>query len=84
MTCGNNRYSSNEAGNLIEAKDRYDLINRYQYQAHHLITRYEDKTGRGVKLAWQMDGAIGRCVHESLDDGSEALTIRYDRANLTI
>ena len=76
-------YRYDEAGNLIEAKDRYDLVNRYQYQAHHLITRYEDKTGRGVKLAWQMDGAIGRCVHESLDDGSEALTIRYDRANLT-
>ncbi|SUA60444.1 Cell wall-associated polypeptide CWBP200 [Oligella urethralis] len=76
-------YRYDEEGNLIEATDRYGLSNRYQYQAHHLITRYEDKTGRGVNLAWIMDGEIGRCVHEACDDGSEALSLRYDRENLS-
>lgn len=76
-------YRYDEAGNLVEAKDRYDLANRYHYQENHLITRYEDKTGRGVSLAWQMDGEIGRCIYEALDDGSEVLNIRYERVNLT-
>lgn len=75
------KYSYDIDGNLVLFTDRFNLTNKYKYQSHHLITRYEDKTGRGVNLAWEMDGNEGRCVHESLDDGSEALSIRYDIEN---
>ncbi|WDU49223.1 type VI secretion system tip protein VgrG [Taylorella equigenitalis] len=77
------KYSYDADGNLITATDRYALSNKYKYQSNHLITRYEDKTARGVNLSWEIDGSHGRCVHESLDDGSEALYIRYERKELS-
>ncbi|WP_185715952.1 hypothetical protein, partial [Burkholderia sp. Bp9004] len=49
-------YRYDEAGDLTLAQDENAAAWTYQYQ-HHLITRYTDRTGRGMNLVWQGEGA---------------------------
>jgi YD repeat-containing protein len=50
---------------------------RYQYQ-HHLITRYTDRTGRGMNLQWQGYGVDAKAVREWADDGSFDTRLEWD------
>ncbi|MDN7875177.1 RHS repeat-associated core domain-containing protein [Burkholderia aenigmatica] len=70
-------YRYDEAGDLILAQDENTAAWTYQYQ-HHLITRYTDRTGRGMNLVWQGDGADARAVREWADDGSFDTRLEWD------
>ena len=48
----------------------------YAYD-HHLLTRYEDRTGRGVNLAYDGTGVNARAVREWMDDGSFDTRVRW-------
>ncbi|MBR8458671.1 RHS repeat protein [Burkholderia dolosa] len=66
-------YAYDEAGDLVRATDRHGNSWRYEYR-RHLVTRYTDRTGRGMTLEWDGadadDNAHAKCVHEYADDGS--------------
>ncbi|WP_175861984.1 RHS repeat-associated core domain-containing protein [Burkholderia cepacia] len=70
-------YRYDEAGDLTLAQDENAEVWTYQYQ-HHLITRYTDRTGRGMNLAWQGEGPDARAVHEWADDGSFEVRLEWD------
>ncbi|VBB11929.1 RHS repeat-associated core domain-containing protein [Burkholderia stabilis] len=66
-------YAYDEAGDLVKATDRHG--NKWSYEYHrHLVTRYTDRTGRGMTLEWDGadadDNANAKCVREYADDGS--------------
>ncbi|WP_175999287.1 RHS repeat-associated core domain-containing protein [Burkholderia stabilis] len=66
-------YAYDEAGDLVKATDRHG--NAWSYAYHrHLVTRYTDRTGRGMTLEWDGadadDNANAKCVREYADDGS--------------
>ncbi|NTY35597.1 hypothetical protein FCJ57_04120 [Burkholderia diffusa] len=67
------RYAYDDQGDLVRATDRYGNAWRYEYH-RHLVTRYTDRTGRGVTLEWDGadadDNANAKCVREYADDGS--------------
>lgn len=48
----------------------------YAYD-HHLLTRYEDRTGRGVNLAYDGTGPNARAVREWMDNGSFDTRVRW-------
>ncbi|MDQ0072466.1 RHS repeat-associated protein [Variovorax boronicumulans] len=48
----------------------------YRYY-HHLLTRYEDRTGRGVNLAYDGTAPSSRAVREWMDDGSFDTRVRW-------
>ena len=66
-------YDYDEHGNLIAARDEHTEQWHYQYQ-HHLITRYTDRTGRGINLQWQDEKA----VREWADDGTYDTRLEWD------
>ncbi|EMN5132515.1 RHS repeat protein [Burkholderia contaminans] len=70
-------YRYDAAGDLILAQDENAAAWTYQYQ-HHLITRYTDRTGRGMNLVWQGEGADARAVREWADDGSFDTRLEWD------
>ncbi|MFJ1212576.1 RHS repeat-associated core domain-containing protein [Burkholderia pyrrocinia] len=70
-------YRYDEAGDLIQAQDEHAAVWTYAYQ-HHLITRYTDRTGRGMNLEWQGEGPDARAVHEWADDGSFEVRLEWD------
>ncbi|WP_342308234.1 DUF6531 domain-containing protein [Burkholderia pyrrocinia] len=70
-------YRYDEAGDLTLAQDENAAVWTYAYQ-HHLITRYTDRTGRGMNLAWQGEGPDARAVHEWADDGSFEVRLEWD------
>ncbi|RQZ58171.1 DUF6531 domain-containing protein, partial [Burkholderia sp. Bp9004] len=70
-------YRYDEAGDLILAQDENAAAWTYQYQ-HHLITRYTDRTGRGMNLVWQGEGADAKAVREWADDGSFDTRLEWD------
>ncbi|MBY8607591.1 RHS domain-containing protein [Burkholderia arboris] len=72
------RYTFDDAGDLIEAFDENGASRSYTYQ-HHLITRYTDRTGRGMNLRWDGEHATARAVREWADDGSYDTTLEWDR-----
>lgn len=67
------RYEYDADGDLVRAIDRHGNARNYQYH-RHLITRYTDRTGRGMTLEWESansdDNANAKCVREYADDGS--------------
>ncbi|WP_080419960.1 RHS repeat-associated core domain-containing protein [Burkholderia ubonensis] len=75
------RYEYDAAGDLVRAVDRHGNARTYQYH-RHLITRYTDRTGRGMTLEW--DGAIAddnanaKCVREYADDGSLDIRLAWN------
>ncbi|RKP43449.1 DUF6531 domain-containing protein, partial [Trinickia fusca] len=70
------RYAYDDAGDLVAAFDRYDNRRQYQYQ-HHLVTRYTDRTGRGVNLEWDGTGPKAKCVREYADGGSDEVRLAW-------
>ena len=69
-------YTYDAQGDLVVATDAYGNKRRYQYQ-HHLVTRYTDRTGRGMNLEWAGTDAKAKCVREYADDGSHALMLAW-------
>ncbi|OJA63182.1 hypothetical protein BGV68_02935 [Burkholderia ubonensis] len=63
------RYRYDEAGDLVEAADEYAATRSYAY-AHHLVTRYTDRTGRGMNLEWDGTHLDAKVVREWADDGT--------------
>ncbi|WP_159086494.1 RHS repeat-associated core domain-containing protein [Burkholderia sp. LA-2-3-30-S1-D2] len=70
-------YRYDEAGDLTLAQDENAAAWTYQYQ-HHLITRYTDRTGRGMNLQWHGDGPDAKAVREWADDGSFDTRLEWD------
>ncbi|NWD83074.1 RHS domain-containing protein [Pseudomonas reactans] len=71
-------YDYDEHSNLIAARDEHTAQWDYQYQ-HHLITRYTDRTGRGMNLQWQGEGPDAKAVREWADDGSQDTRLKWDK-----
>ncbi|WP_085623233.1 MULTISPECIES: RHS repeat-associated core domain-containing protein [unclassified Pseudomonas] len=62
-------YEFDAQGDLCSARDEHGAQWTYQY-AHHLITRYTDRTGRGMNLEWVGEGSDAKAIREWADDGS--------------
>ena len=70
------RYQYDDSDDLIGSVDEYDSRRHYTYTSH-LITRYSDRTGRGVNLEWDGDSAYARCIREYFDDGSHEIRLAW-------
>ncbi|PQV44565.1 RHS repeat-associated core domain-containing protein [Paraburkholderia sp. BL21I4N1] len=70
------RYVYDEHGDLVTATDRYGNRREYTYQ-HHLVTRYTDRTGRGINLEWSGVEPKAKCVREYADDGSDEIRLSW-------
>ncbi|WP_230953246.1 RHS repeat-associated core domain-containing protein [Burkholderia stagnalis] len=75
------RYEYDADGDLVRAVDRYGNARTYQYY-RHLVTRYTDRTGRGMTLEWEGanadDNANAKCVREYADDGSLDIRLAWN------
>jgi RHS repeat-associated protein len=71
-------YSHDANRDLVEAKDEDGASRSYTY-SHHLVTRYTDRTGRGMNLEYDSTGSNAKAVREWRDDGSFALKLEWDR-----
>jgi RHS repeat-associated protein len=71
-------YKHDVAGDLVEARDENDAAWTYAY-SHHLVTRYTDRTGRGMNLEYDGTGPNAKAVREWSDDGTFALSLEWDR-----
>ncbi|TKC89206.1 sugar-binding protein [Trinickia terrae] len=69
-------YTYDSNGDLISAADRYGNKRDYEYQ-HHLVTRYTDRTGRGMNLEWDGIGPKAKCIREYADDGSKETKLAW-------
>ncbi|KVF22137.1 hypothetical protein WJ07_17875 [Burkholderia vietnamiensis] len=63
------RYRYDEAGDLVEANDENAASWSYAY-GYHLVTRYTDRTGRGMNLEWDGTHLDAKAIHEWADDGT--------------
>ncbi len=70
-------YQYDDSGDLVLAQDENGSAWRYQYQ-NHLITRYTDRTNRGLNLQWQGTGSDAKAVREWADDGSFDTRLAWD------
>ncbi|MFJ2685220.1 RHS repeat-associated core domain-containing protein [Pseudomonas sp. NPDC087342] len=70
-------YQYDAYGDLIQAQDENGAAWSYQYQ-HHLMTRYTDRTARGMNLEWQGVGADAKAIREWADDGSFDTRLEWD------
>jgi len=76
-------YRYDEAGDLVEATDEDGASWNYAY-SHHLVTRYTDRTGRGMNLEWDGTHLDAKVVHEWADDGTFDMRLTWhDRLRLT-
>ncbi|MET3444170.1 RHS repeat-associated protein [Variovorax paradoxus] len=71
-------YRHDAERDLVEARDENGAAWAYAY-SHHLVTRYTDRTGRGMNLEYDGIGADAKAVREWSDDGSFALKFEWDR-----
>ncbi|MET3382215.1 MULTISPECIES: RHS repeat-associated core domain-containing protein [Variovorax] len=71
-------YTHDAEGDLVAAQDENGESWSYTY-AHHLVTRYTDRTGRGMNLEYDGTGADAKAVREWSDDGSFALALEWDK-----
>lgn len=70
-------YQYDGQGDLVQAQDENGAAWDYQYQ-YHLITRYTDRTGRGMNLQWLGTGPDAKAVREWADDGSFDTRLEWD------
>ncbi|MDV5097111.1 RHS repeat-associated core domain-containing protein [Pseudomonas sp. LSJ-87] len=70
-------YEFDAQGDLCSARDETGAQWTYQY-AHHLITRYTDRTGRGMNLEWVGEGSDAKAIREWADDGSLDTRLNWD------
>ncbi|MFL9669499.1 RHS repeat-associated core domain-containing protein [Variovorax sp. AB1(2024)] len=71
-------YTHDAQRDLVAAQDEDGASWRYTY-SHHLVTRYTDRTGRGMNLEYDGTGPDAKAVREWSDDGSFALKLEWDR-----
>jgi RHS repeat-associated protein len=74
-------YDYDEHGDLIRAQDENGAAWQYQYD-RHLVTRYTDRTGRGMNLAYDTSidsGLHAKAVREWADDGSYDTRLEWDK-----
>jgi len=74
-------YDYDEHGDLIRAQDENGAAWQYQYDGH-LVTRYTDRTGRGMNLAYDTSidsGANAKAIREWADDGSHDTRLEWDK-----
>jgi len=76
-------YDYDEHGDLIRAQDENAAAWQYQYD-RHLVTRYTDRTGRGMNLAYDTsvdsDGNVNaKAIREWADDGSDDTRLEWDK-----
>jgi YD repeat-containing protein len=74
-------YDYDDNGDLIRAQDENDAAWQYQYD-RHLVTRYTDRTGRGMNLAYDTStdsGAPVKAIREWADDGSYDTRLEWDK-----
>ncbi|MFK0310268.1 RHS repeat-associated core domain-containing protein [Pseudomonas sp. NPDC090233] len=71
-------YEHDHQGDLICARDENAAQWQYTYQ-HHLITRYTDRTGRGMNLEWNGNGPNAKAIREWGDDGSFETRLEWDK-----
>lgn len=70
-----------EHGDLVRAQDDNGAAWQYGYD-RHLITRYTDRTGRGMNLAYDTSidsGANAKAIREWADDGSFDTRLEWDK-----
>ncbi|AKJ28503.1 RHS repeat-associated core domain-containing protein [Caldimonas brevitalea] len=70
-------YDYDADGDLVQAQDENAAAWRYQYQ-DHLVTRYTDRTGRGMNLAYDGTGPHAKAIREWADDGSFDTRLEWD------
>jgi len=74
-------YDYDARGDLVHAQDENAAAWHYQYD-RHLVTRYTDRTGRGMNLAYDTSidsGANAKAVREWADDGSHDTRLEWDK-----
>jgi YD repeat-containing protein len=71
-------YEYDDSSDLTLAQDENGAAWRYQYKGH-LITRYTDRTNRGMNLQWQGSGADAKAIREWADDGSFDTRLSWDK-----
>ena len=64
------QYQYDQRGNLIAATDEYQDTRAFEYDDHHRITRYSDRTDFGINLEWQGRRHKAKAIREYADDGS--------------
>ncbi|CAI8926394.1 RHS repeat-associated core domain-containing protein [Pseudomonas serboccidentalis] len=70
-------YQYDTQGDLILAQDENGAVWNYQYQ-QHLITRYTDRTERGMNIEWLGQGPDAKAIREWADDGSFDTRLEWD------
>ncbi|CAI8778563.1 MULTISPECIES: RHS repeat-associated core domain-containing protein [Pseudomonas] len=70
-------YHYDALGDLVQARDENGYAWNYEFRSH-LITRYTDRTGRGMNLQWQGDGSDAKAIREWADDGSFDTRLEWD------
>jgi len=74
-------YDHDDHGDLIRAQDENGAAWQYQYD-RHLVTRYTDRTGRGMNLAYDTSidsGLHAKAIREWADDGSDDTRLEWDK-----
>ncbi|WP_306394441.1 RHS repeat domain-containing protein [Telluria beijingensis] len=74
-------YDYDEHGDLTRAQDENGAAWQYQYDRHH-VTRYTDRTGRGMNLAYDTSidsGPHAKAIREWLDDGSYDTRLEWNK-----
>ena len=70
-------YEYDDLGDLVQAQDENAAPWQYTYK-NHLVTRYTDRTGRGVNLAYDGEGPDAKAIREWADDGSFDTRLEWD------
>lgn len=74
-------YDYDDHGDLIRAQDENGAAWQYQYD-RHLVTRYTDRTGRGMNLTYDTaidSGLHAKAIREWADDGSGDTRLEWDK-----
>jgi len=74
-------YDYDDHGDLVRAQDENAAAWHYQYD-RHLVTRYTDRTGRGMNLTYDTSidsGLHAKAIHEWADDGSYDTRLEWDK-----
>ncbi|MCS0614410.1 RHS domain-containing protein [Massilia kyonggiensis] len=74
-------YDYDDHGDLVRAQDENAAAWHYQYD-RHLVTRYTDRTGRGINLVYDTSidsGLHAKAIREWADDGSYDTRLEWDR-----
>lgn len=74
-------YDHDGHGDLVRAQDENGAAWHYHYD-RHLVTRYTDRTGRGMNLAYDTSidsGLHAKAIREWAEDGSDDTRLEWDK-----